>query len=989
MPLSVERFVEQLADSGILASDTIRDFLPPERHPKDAEELARELVRNKKLTKFQAEEVHRGKGKALVLGNYTILDRIGAGGMGQVFKAEHRRMKRIVAVKILPAGLMKDPAVVARFEREVTAAARLTHPNIVTAFDADNAGGIHLLVMEYVEGSDLAALTKKNGPLPVDKAVDCVLQAARGLEAAHAAGIVHRDIKPGNLLLDKKGTVKILDMGLARMHGDVSAQAELTHTGTVMGTVDYMAPEQALNTKTADARADIYSLGCTLFYLLTGKAAYEGDTLMAKLLAHRENPIPSLGTFGGDVPEHVEAVFRKMVAKSVDDRYQTMGEVIADLERCRTGGAPALDAPSAPGLSLDAGLTDFFRDIAAASGTRMAPPPRKNPQLLPEQRKKLALIGAGALGALVLLVLLVTSLTTKEPDSAGAGADAKSAGAVKKQASASAQTRSEKPAEPPASQATNFALAFDGHGAVTVRNIASAPAQVLEMFNGRDLAGWTIAGDPGNWQIDATQGVLTATGKAQGWLLSERDMGDFILSLEFQAEPNANSGIALLASPGEAYHLEVQVGSIASMPTGSVWSRPFDTVNGGLILPTQPVEQWDTGQWNSLGIELRSRQLKVFLNGVETLRLDLDELSRQPDSFPPLKRTRGRIGIQSHTGAVRFRKILLRPFETAAPPEFEKPAITERLSFTGHSGPIWSLAFSPDGQLAASGSARENDGEHSLRLWNTDTGKELHRFVGHTDVVRTVAFSPDGLRIASGSWDKMIRLWDAKTGEFLRLVGRHEASLTGGITFTADGTRLFSGALDKTARMWDVETGKVLKTFDTRLDVHCIALSPDERQLVTGCQQDGKVTVILWDVESAKQIRSMAGGSAMNTICFSPDGRQILKAGPDWTAWLWEGQTGNVLRTFEGHAACFTPDGTHSLADGKNGALAIWNLQTGEEAVHFKTHVVHYVAVFRDGRKALSGGLDHTVRVWELSGLSGSGGNKPAVDWPPGKQRLH
>src|SRR5262249_51945683 len=160
--------------------------------------------------------------------------------------------------------------------------------NIVTAFDADNANGVHLLVMQYVEGSDLSALVKRNGPLPVAHAVNCILQAAKGLEFAHKKGIVHRDIKPANLLLDKEGTVKILDMGLARLSadGDPGPQAELTNTGAVMGTVDYMAPEQALDTKTADARADIYSLGCTLFYLLTGRATFQGDSLMKKLLAH-------------------------------------------------------------------------------------------------------------------------------------------------------------------------------------------------------------------------------------------------------------------------------------------------------------------------------------------------------------------------------------------------------------------------------------------------------------------------------------------------------------------------------------------------------------------------------------------------------------------------------------------------------------------------------------------------------------------------------
>src|SRR5262249_49758945 len=158
MPVALNQFVDQLKDTGIIAGDTLNDFLPPNREPKSAEDLARELVREKKLTKYQVTEVSKGKGKSLILGNYLIMDKIGSGGMGQVFKAEHRRMKRIVAVKMLPADVMKESSVIARFEREVRVAAKLSHPNVVTAYDADNVNGVYLLVMEYVDGSDLSAL---------------------------------------------------------------------------------------------------------------------------------------------------------------------------------------------------------------------------------------------------------------------------------------------------------------------------------------------------------------------------------------------------------------------------------------------------------------------------------------------------------------------------------------------------------------------------------------------------------------------------------------------------------------------------------------------------------------------------------------------------------------------------------------------------------------------------------------------------------------
>lgn len=438
MAVPLERFIQQLEDSGIVAGDTLKDFLPPNASPQNAEELARELVRHKKLTKFQAEEVSRGKGKSLVLGNYVLLEKIGAGGMGQVFKARHRVMERLVAVKVLPSTMTKDQAAISRFHREVTAAAKLNHPNIVTAYDADQADGVHFLVMELVEGSDLSALVKRNGPFTVDRTVNLILQAAKGLEAAHRKGIVHRDIKPANLLLDSEGTLKILDMGLARIHGD-AAQAELTSTGAVMGTVDYMAPEQALNTKTADSRADIYSLGCSLYYLLTARATYDGDTLMAKLLAHRDQPIPSLRSVRPEVPEQLEMVFRKMVAKNIHERFQTTTEVISSLERCSNGPANRSEDNSMTSRTLNTSSSKEMSINSKASSTRQLPEslaeasptdfldaisalakaPRKKrsanvrsakSKAAKKDQKKLLMIGGAFLGVVILLAAVVVTL---------------------------------------------------------------------------------------------------------------------------------------------------------------------------------------------------------------------------------------------------------------------------------------------------------------------------------------------------------------------------------------------------------------------------------------------------------------------------------------------------------------------------------------------------------------------------------------------------
>lgn len=376
MPLVLEQFVQSLAASGLMSAQEIQDFLdrlPENEKPQSGGDLAKSLFRKGRLTRFQAESVYRGKGRGLILGEYVVVDRIGAGGMGEVYQAQHRRMKRRVAIKVLSPELTRTPGAAQRFQREVEAAARLIHPNVVTAFDAGEAGGVHFLVMEFVEGQDLAALVQQRGPLDVATALDCILQAARGLEYAHGEGVVHRDIKPSNLLLDKKGTVKILDMGLARfvndLAGDETTAAALTQSGQVMGTVDYMSPEQAVNTKGADRPADIYSLGATLYYLLTGRAMYGGETLVEKIMAHRDQPIPSLRALRKDVSRSLDETFRAMVAKTPALRQRSMAQVIVELERCVPAGTLKTPRPSVlPDRKDGAETIDFSATTAASSG---------------------------------------------------------------------------------------------------------------------------------------------------------------------------------------------------------------------------------------------------------------------------------------------------------------------------------------------------------------------------------------------------------------------------------------------------------------------------------------------------------------------------------------------------------------------------------------------------------------------------------------------
>jgi serine/threonine-protein kinase len=418
----------------------------------EPQELAYALVQRGWLTSFQVEQVLAGNAKQLILGGYRLMQVIGSGGMGEVYKAWQIRLNRLVAVKVIRANLLEmNPGAVRRFRREAMAVAQLSHPNIVTIYDADEAEGTHFLVMEYVDGPDLERMVREGTPLPITQACDYVRQAALGLQHALEAGLVHRDIKPSNLLVARpdggralapgadtgdvhrsgwkpaiaRGRVKILDMGLARMESALDSRTNLTREGTMMGTPDYISPEQARDASSVDIRADLYSLGCTFYFLLTGQPPFLDGTAMEKLMRHQLEQAEPVEKIRTNTPPAVAAVIRRLMAKLPEKRFQTpaeLAETLADILGM-SGVPPVLDASIFSEISPE----DSIEMKSAAGGGAaiktagtgqqkssgvQTPPPTQTPQSFSDSRTR----QTGSSDAPPLTVVTATGLHEQEKD---------------------------------------------------------------------------------------------------------------------------------------------------------------------------------------------------------------------------------------------------------------------------------------------------------------------------------------------------------------------------------------------------------------------------------------------------------------------------------------------------------------------------------------------------------------------------------------------
>jgi len=364
-PSTVDEFVELIRKSAVLDEPRLSSYVQKLRSdpasPKELSGIAGLFVRDGLLTYFQAEQFLQGRWKRFTIGKYKVLEKIGSGGMGQVFLCEHKLMRRRVAVKVLPTQKAADPSSLDRFYREARAVAALDHINIVRAYDIDQDDNLHFLVMEYVDGASMQDMIRKSKRLDVTRACHYMYWSAIGLQHAHASGLIHRDIKPGNILVDRTGVVKILDLGLARFFNDDEDLLTKKYDESVLGTADYLAPEQAIDSHTVDGRADIYSLGATFYFLLSGNPPFADGSIAQKLLWHQTRIPKPIRELRPEVPADVAAILEKMMAKKPEDRYQTpaqLAEALLPFTQTPIGPPPEEEMP---------------RLSAAAQGTASGP----------------------------------------------------------------------------------------------------------------------------------------------------------------------------------------------------------------------------------------------------------------------------------------------------------------------------------------------------------------------------------------------------------------------------------------------------------------------------------------------------------------------------------------------------------------------------------------------------------------------------------------
>jgi serine/threonine protein kinase/WD40 repeat protein len=800
-------------------------------NPRD---FAQEMLRRDWMTPYQANQIAQGKGSDLVLGQYVLLERLGEGGMGQVFKARQRNLDRIVALKLIRPSCLDNDRVIQRFMREMRAAGQLSHPNIVRAYDADSINGHWFIAMEFIDGSDLAREIKNRGPMPIIAACDYARQAALGLQHAHERGLVHRDIKPANLLLthhaDKPrvsnpltplpplgkaepaprrvhreahpwGMIKILDLGLVRLGESLTGSiGNLTQLNTVMGTPDFISPEQAMNSKASDIRSDLYSLGCTFYCMLTGQAPYPEGTLTQKLLQHQsEEPQPAslvraarMTADAGDatavdaelyVPKEVDAVLRKLMAKKPEQRFQTPGEVAIVLEGIIESLHNGAASPS-PGIrSMQPALSrstpppePIEVEMRSASAIMLAPeatPAKPQPAKPAKTRSRLMLAGLAATA--VLAAIFVFRASRGLPHSSSLDRWKLIANRIQNKQGTPEEWRQElgafrglDPFGPHAAEAARVQAALPSP--LDACDRSKIDAKLLAGSQPKELVAILGTARPPS-PVRFSRIAISGDGN---WLASAGDEGVTVRLWDLRSRETPSRLVGTGRAHAIAFHPESALLAVMADDGVKVWDVKTRTVH--LTLEAGP---------------------KAALAG----------------AFAPGGTTFAAAGAD---GIVRV---------------WDLPHLTPKHTLQTNTGKVLSLAWAPDGKTLVWG------GDNYEVHWAIPGQPAAEgAYLGCPGPVRVLAFAADGKSLLCGSGKKgEVKLcrWEAgKTREWKTMT--EHASTVSDAAFSADGKWFATVSDDHGLKICDAATLLVKQSIDVRFPIHSVALAPDGRHIATG-----------------------------------------------------------------------------------------------------------------------------------------------------------
>jgi WD40 repeat protein/serine/threonine protein kinase len=933
------------------------------------------------------------------IGEYELLSRLGQGGMGVVYRAWQPSLGRQVALKcMLRVG---DPKAEARFSREIRALGRVEHPGVVKVFTSGSEGDQWFYTMELIEGAELsrvceqlagggaaevdeekwrralttaceqarsqettlstthdrparpAAAAPAPAPRPalplagrghITQVVEIVRQVAGAVHALHEVGVVHRDIKPGNIMLTADGAHPVLmDLGLAQLADE--AEGRVTRTRQFVGTLRYASPEQVLAAGRVDRRTDVYSLGATLWELLTLRPLFAAgdETPTPELMLKIQTADPDRPRkYNRQVPRDLEAIVLKCLEKDRTRRYATAADLAADLERFLNGEPVSAQPPS---LSYVTGK--FVRRYRAPL----------------------------AVAAAVLVLLLGGTVA------AFVGID------TERRAAINAKNQL---------QATNGQLEeqlYANRIAVAERELTknedfNLAGDLLEKCPER-LRGWEW-----NYLVRLRDGARPPlAGHASGlWAAVFSPDGKHVAT----ASIDGTAKVWDVVKGGEPYtftgHViripfapRVPVTCIAYSPdghflaTGSVAPNLADPLNIRKALGV--VKIWDA----ETGRVVRTFDKQEGLMDSLTFSPDgtrIASSSINEDKTVDVWDTRtGEVvhilgGNASHVHRMRFSpdgRLLIAGCTDGTVKVWDAATFALVRTLDAHPAPVYDLAFSHKGDRFATAGF---DG--TARVWETDTGAPTLTLRGHTGATTGVAFSPDDRRIASAGYDKTVRLWDAATGaEEITLRGHTDTVMS--VEFSPDGKQLVSASFDNQARIWDSApaaepAGPGLFTLGGHTDrVNAVAFSPDGRFLASG---GWDTTVRLWDAQTGKPLHTLEGHKgAIWHLAFSRDGKRLASASWDRTVKVWDTASGSEILTFTGHTTpvhcvAFSPDGKRVVSCSWEGLVKVWDADTGKETATFAGHLfpVMAVAFSPDGKRVASGSGDRIIKIWEVDG---------------------